>query len=91
MTAPVTTEQAVQFWAAEADRMAYLRDNLQVLLPSAGTGHRPVSEASIAEIEECLADALLAAETILGGYARALHAERTALAPRDRYSRAAGY
>jgi hypothetical protein len=71
-----TTQQAVEFWAAEAAKVDRLITDLDNLLPATNGGEVPFTEQTREDVEEALAQARLAADTVLGAYTRVLHQER---------------
>jgi hypothetical protein len=82
VTAIVTTQQAVEFWARKAAEYDTLLNELDTTLPATvrdqmdGSGRVPFADATREAVEEALGEARLAADTVLGAYTRVLHQER---------------
>lgn len=72
----VTTQQAVEFWAAEAAKFDRLVNNLPAYMPATHAGEVPFTEQTHEDVEAALIQARLAADTVLGAYTRVLHQER---------------
>lgn len=76
---PTTADAAVNFWAARAIQFDQLITDLADLLPDIDAdGSVPLSDSSLQEIEQSLANARLAADTIVGAYTRHAHREKAA-------------
>jgi hypothetical protein len=71
-----TTQQAVEFWAAEAAKFDRLITDLDDLMPATHGGGVPFTDQTREDVEEALIQGRLAADTVLGAYTRVLHQER---------------